>query len=183
MNIHFCINDKIVRNFILNVNSIHGIGNDVFIIYGNPEIGFYENLVYSNVYYIEQIGDFGKLKMKLAEFERLYIHYLSDSIVILLSKIQVLPTKIIWMFWGSDGFSFPVVVNKFNKFQQSNFKRLYARTIGQLRLSLNDKTLMDRINVMRKITHFAHYIKDDFFILQDHLSNNAEFCYFSYGIK
>jgi hypothetical protein len=87
------------------------------------------------------------------------------------------------MFWGSDGFSFPVVVNKFNKFQQSNFKRLYARTIGQLRLSLNDKTLMDRINVMRKITHFAHYIKDDFFILQDHLSNNAEFCYFSYGIK
>lgn len=183
MNVHLCINDKYVQNFIELTFELGLIGDNIFIVYGPPENRFTKQFDHPHIVFTEALASYEPLDKLVRSADGLYIHYLSDEVVDFLYDKTTLPAKIVWILWGADGFSLPELRGKFKRLNKEGIiKKLYAETLGKLRLTWNNPSLARRKAVLKRINYMAHYLHDDYLMLRRFMHQDSQFIFFTYGL-
>jgi dTDP-N-acetylfucosamine:lipid II N-acetylfucosaminyltransferase len=180
MKIHFGVNDRFLQNFIDMTVDLNCAQENVFIIYGVSAIGFTKNYDKNYVIFVKDLfASNRKIEPILSRSSTIYIHYLSDEVVEFLSRYSIGGKTIVWLFWGNDGF--PLVEQKIKELPTLNLLDIIRRARLMHYRKKNVKTLF-KINFLRRIDYFAHYIIEDFLLFKPLLATNCKFIFFSYGV-
>jgi len=176
VNLHFGINDRFIELFIQQANGYHLANSNHFIVYGETELAF-SNYEYQNLTVTERLENSNTIADMVENSTSLYIHFLTDTVIDFLEKFNLEEKKVVWVFWGSDGFSIKSIRRHFYFPYYS--PGIYFSALSDKLLS---KAHTKKEKFIRKnIGYFAHYIKEDFMIFKPLLKEGAEFIYFSYG--
>lgn len=181
MNLHLNHDDKFL-DFYIEVADAANVSQDTYIVYSPLEKLKYtkSNKVkfapYNSPKFWELIGD-------IAQYDRIFIHYLSLDMVDFVLNLNT-SAKIIWCFWGAE------VLDSMKHFKlrffQDKTRDLYQKQHSSTPfLSLNPLTIAryyrskymasqneaKRIAAFNKIHYFAHYIPEDLVLIKKYYPN------------
>jgi len=176
MNLHICINDRFIELFIQQVALYDDLNNNRFLVYGEVEIPF-STSQYPNLTFVKNLTKEDETKEMIDECSSIYIHFLSDEVIDFLLQFELKDQKVIWVFWGTDGFSIKSIRTHYSIPFHS--PKVYFSLFKEWIL-LNPNLKKERF-IREKIDYFAHYIKEDFDQLKKLMKHNAKFINFSYG--
>jgi dTDP-N-acetylfucosamine:lipid II N-acetylfucosaminyltransferase len=181
MRLHLAINDRFIEHFIQTTISLGCMPDNRFVIYGKPEIPFTKEWDSPNITFVDKLSDFRAVAEEIrARLQVIYIHYLSAEVVEFLDARYISNCKIVWVFWGSDGFSMPEFSSTSGSLNPVSFKVRIARWVAQR--SRENELVMKKRALIGKVNYFAHYLLDDMKLFKALLKANPEFVPFCYGI-
>jgi len=92
--------------------------------------------------------------------------------------------KIIWIFYGYEYFSLPSVGNSLIQENTLDLRKTVYSKIMNFFSNIKAK-IYEKISLLtfRRVTHFAHFIKEDFETIKNTIKTRAQFVEFTYGIK
>jgi len=197
MNIHITHDDKFLDFFIEN-EEVYTNTLNRYIVYSNEQ-----KLKYTKSNRVEIISpkysDLEELSREVKEGDVLYLHYLRDVLIDFVALITI-DVKIVWIFWGADGFSLLPNYNnlfflkKTKKIQLDNRIKmnwcinpfyLYKNTVQYFKQTTQLKkqiahTIVKFDLIKSKITYFAHYIPEDLELLSKKLDLKFKWLDFNY---
>ena len=180
MRLHIGVNDKFLQNFIDISTELKLEDENFFVLYGKEEIPFQRELNDKNVHICDELTSIREHLITLIDRSQvIYIHYLSQQVVHFLSEMDIVEKKIVWIFWGNDGF--PLVNDKIREIPSWNLRNLLGR-IKRLFFKRKNSNAEEKRRFISKINYFAHYIIEDFELLKPLLAKDANFLFFSYGV-
>lgn len=194
MNIHLShYPNNFMKHFIANQEKYSDSSNR-YLLYTNDDISAHKGndlyeLVKANLAALdEQVGDWPK-------YDAVYLHYLSPFLI---SVVNHLPKdiKIVWIFWGDDGFSqikgyrddyclTPRTKKYYEKYLKLRMKwcknpvYLY-KNFQEYRNNYPTKWYKEYMKATARIDYFAHYIPEDYNLLQSNSNLNANYLDFNY---
>lgn len=191
MNLHLNHDDKFL-DFFIEVADAANVSQDTYIVYSPLDKLKYtkSNKVkfapYNSPKFWELIGD-------IAQYDRIFIHYLSLEMVDFVLNLTT-NAKIIWCFWGAEvldsmrhfklRFFQEKTLNLYQK-QHNNGSVLSLNPLKIARyyrsLYIAAKNEKKRISAFQKIHYFAHYIPQDLTLIKQYYpSLKATFLPFHY---
>jgi len=180
MKLHIGVNDRFLEIFINNARASSDLSDHHFLIYGNPELPFSENFSFENLTFLDKLNQSDDIIDKIYHSTVIYIHFLSEEVSLFLSTFDLRNKKLVWIFWGTDGFSLPEIARKLKDPTRSVFYNL-AKDIRDLFFKRNSTSA--KYLILPKINYFAHYIAEDFEMMRSVLADNVKFLNFSYGVN
>jgi hypothetical protein len=180
MKLHIGVNDRFLEIFINNAKSSSDLSNHHFLIYGNPELPFSDNFSFENLAFVDKLNHSDDMIDKINQSTVIYIHFLSEEVSLFLSKFDLINKKLVWIFWGTDGFSLPQISKQLKDPSRSFF---YNLAKGIRDLFIKRKSNSAKYLILPKINYFAHYIVEDFEMIRSILADNVQFLNFSYGVN
>lgn len=176
MSIHLCVNDRFIELFLQNLKEQGKLGDNYFIVYGEDNIPFTRK-DFQSCLFVNRLVDTSKTTFLVQNAPVIYIHFLSDEVIDFLSGIELSGKKVVWVFWGADGFSMKALKWRF-MFPYFSIS-VYYNAFKQLILIKNNSKKQSFVK--KHIDHFAHYIWEDFLLFRKLLKPHSRFVDFSYG--
>ena len=182
MKVHLGLNCGFLESFIKISKQADDLQNHFFIIYGKPVSGtiFKDKNIVANLNFVDTLENSNPKVINLInESSTIFIHFLSDEVIYFLEKCDLKNKKIVWLLWGTDGFSLPEVYNNLSQFRFDYLTKIGGKI---KRVFYKKKSAQNKLNFINRIDYVAHYIQKDFELLQPLLKPSAKLVYFTYGV-
>jgi len=189
--LHLMHDDKFIDDFIANSESLLGV-EDEYIIHNRRnknEVRFSKSNK-TKVIHINSI-EWKSLLKRIETFDLVYIHYLSLAMVRFVNHLPK-NSKVVWVFYGADGFDvgldyvnelyLPKTLKYLNRVRWFNYKLFNYPIIAWERVYMS-YYVGNFKKAVKRISCFAHFIKEDYLTLKKRWSLEADFIEFSYGDK
>jgi hypothetical protein len=176
MNLHLCINASFVELFIKQASELQQTEKNYYAVYGSGEMGF-TSFDYPEIKKVARLKEDPEIATFVKNAANIYIHFLTDEVIHFLNLFDLGKKKIIWVFWGADGFAIKAIRTHIPVPYPSAV--LYSSFIKDKLFS--PRRIHKEIFLKEKITHFAHYIRQDFLLMRRLLRKDTRFINFSYG--
>ena len=180
MKLHIGVNDRFLEIFINNAKESSNLSDHHFLIYGNPELPFSDNFSFENLTFVDKLNHSDDIIDKINQSTVIYIHFLSEEVSLFLSTFDLSNKKLVWIFWGTDGFSLPEISKQLKDPARSIFYNL-AKDVRDYFFKRKSKSA--KYLILPKINYFAHYIDEDFEMMRSLLAEDVQFLNFSYGVN
>jgi len=183
-NVHLMPDNIYTKTFIQNVNKCYGNNSNLFIIYGE-QIKYANVDMYDNVEIIDlkDYSNYSRLFTYIYGCQKLFIHYLSDEICEILSRIEILrlSCKIYWILWGADLYNYI----DFNMYDENTmeFIKNKAYYLNAKKYCINIKKLDVRKYIIKNIDYIVTGNIADYKLVIDNFETEAKRVNFSYNIN
>ena len=176
MNLHLGIHDRFVELFLQWTGLVQSSSENIFLVYGEKEIPF-STYEYANLHVLPSLSGEVAAGQFVKEARNIYIHYLTDEVIDFLNKYDLRNKKIIWVFWGNDGFSLKIIRKNYSVPYPS--LSVYFSAVKDL--VAGKRNFKKEKFIYGHVDYFAHYIPADFELLKTLFKPTVEFVNFSYG--
>jgi dTDP-N-acetylfucosamine:lipid II N-acetylfucosaminyltransferase len=181
MRLHLAVNDRFVQHFIEMTIQLNLQNDNRFVIYGDAEIPFNKTFDPVHVRFVASLEDrLEGIRDLVDQADVIYIHYLSEAAVQFLVRSKIDTKKLVWIFWGADGFTLPGIYAKVVNLNPRTVRSRIGQSIYSFFVSRN--RIRNKGRIIRKIDYFAHYIPDDFTLFKNQFRSRMQFLDFSYGV-
>ncbi len=181
MNLHFAINDKFIDHFIHYSSKLQQ-SNDLIVVPTEDESLRYIKRKDKIKRCEPTLEDINSAIGSLDQYDRIYIHYLTGLMVDFLNSLKAREKKIIWIFFGADAFNTDLFLqHTYDDLTKGFFSKTESKSFSLIGYLKKKYRISLRRKAISKVTHFAHYIKEDHELVRNKFPNKSTFVEFNHG--
>lgn len=183
MNLHLAINDRFIERFIHDVDRLGKLSGNYFVVYNRPDIPFEDNQHSAQVKVVSKLSDFSAAYRAMApSITTIFIHFLTNDVISFLQQHDHAEKKLVWVFWGADGFSLPEIRTalQLDRYTTSAVRRVVRRVRGWVQPQ--ELRVAEKKKFLGELDYVAHYLSTDIDLFKTYLKPSCQFQYFTYGV-
>jgi len=183
MNLHIMPDDKFIDEFISVANEVNPESNTFLVnATDNPH---YVKSKGKNVYLAKYgTGEFSRIVGDLSQYERVYIHFLTQEMCSFINKNAHKKVMFLWLFWGGDLYehiTYPLLdesTQRYVKMRNRAFIPGLLMTIKSWRAKQREHS--ERLRAIQRLSYILHFDEGEYRLVQKYFPTQAKYLFFSY---
>lgn len=192
MNLHIT-HDNVFIDYIIGIARELNVSHDKFVVYTFEELEKLKHVKSNNVFFAKHNSEkFRNVIGDLKQYRNIYIHWLEGPSADFVNQIPK-SINVIWCFWGGDGLELKHIQQ--NVFQAKSLKYFKKHLSNSILDDLNSTEFVfnlrkkfrshlafkNHLNAIARVDYFAHYLTEDYEIVNAATKMKAKFIPFHYA--